>query len=78
MRWKDTVGAVNRQFEVKNIAIQAQKAKIIQYSEAVLQQKTTDRLGDVSGGLAGMPGGSKAQARYTTSTSSSRPNGRRS
>ncbi|ERF74527.1 hypothetical protein EPUS_08938 [Endocarpon pusillum Z07020] len=51
---KDTMGALNRQFEEKTAAIQAQKAKIIEYSEAAFQEKTTDKLGDVSGELAGM------------------------
>lgn len=49
--FKNTVGALNRQFEEKSAKIQAQKAKIIQYSEAAFQQKTTDNLGDVSSGL---------------------------
>lgn len=48
---RDTVGASNRQFEEKSAMIQAQKAKIIQYSEAAFQQKTTGNLGDVSGEL---------------------------
>ncbi|KAG8526288.1 uncharacterized protein KY384_000281 [Bacidia gigantensis] len=51
---KDVVGASNRQFEGKTTALQAQKAKVIQYSEAAFQQKTSDSLGDVSGELVGM------------------------
>ena len=48
---KDTVGAINREFDGKTAAIQAQKVKIVQYSEAAFQQKTTDKLGNVSGEL---------------------------
>ena len=48
---KDTVGASNRVFEEKTAAIQAQKIKIVQYSEVAFQQKTTDKLGNVSGEL---------------------------
>ena len=49
--FKDTVGALNREFDDKTAAIQAQKMKIVQYSEAAFQQKTTDKLGIVSGEL---------------------------
>lgn len=52
--FKDMVGALNRQFEEKTAAIQTQKTKIIQYSEAAFQQKTSDKLGDVSGELIAM------------------------
>lgn len=48
---KDTVGALNRVFDDKTAAIQAQKIKIVQYSEAAFQQKTTDKLGLMSGEL---------------------------
>lgn len=51
---KDTVGTSNRQFEEKTATIQAQKIKVIEYSGAAFQQKTTDKLGDVSGELAAM------------------------
>lgn len=49
--FKDTVGALNREFDAKTAAIQTQKVKIVQYSEAAFQQKTTDKLGNVSGEL---------------------------
>lgn len=52
--FKDAVGALNRQFEEKTTTIRSQKDKIIQYSEAAFQQKTTDNLGDVSGELVAM------------------------
>ena len=48
---KDTVGILNREFDDKTAAIQAQKIKIVQYSEAAFQQKTIDSLGTVSGEL---------------------------
>ncbi|KAL8792428.1 MAG: hypothetical protein Q9195_004961 [Heterodermia aff. obscurata] len=44
----DTVGALNREFDNKTAAIKAQKDKIVQNSGAAFQQKTTDKLGDVS------------------------------
>lgn len=48
---KDTAGVLNREFDDKTAAIQAQKMKIVQYSEAAFQQKTTDKLGNMSGEL---------------------------
>ena len=45
---KDTIGALNREFDGKTAAIRDQKTKIIQLSEAAFQQKTTDKLGNVS------------------------------
>ena len=48
---KDTAGVLNRVFDDKTAAIQVQKTKIVQYSEAAFQQKTTDKLGNMSGEL---------------------------
>ncbi|KAI9661799.1 MAG: hypothetical protein M1821_009038 [Bathelium mastoideum] len=48
---KDTVGALNRLFTEKIKTIQNQKTKVIEYSEAAFQEKTTDQLGSVSGEL---------------------------
>ena len=45
---KDTLGTLNTLFDDKTAAIQAQKVKIVQYSEAAFQQKTTDKLGNMS------------------------------
>ena len=49
--FKDVVGALNRKFDGKTAAIRDQKNKIVQLSEAAFQQKTTDKLGNVSGEL---------------------------
>ena len=45
---KDIVGALNNEFDGKTAAIQAQKVKIVQNSEAAFQLKTTDKLENVS------------------------------
>jgi hypothetical protein len=51
---QDTVGALNQIFEKKTATIQAQKKKVIQYSEAAFQRKTSDQLGDMKGELSVM------------------------
>ena len=48
---KDTAGILNKKFDDKTAAIQAQRTKIVQFSEAAFQQKTTDNLGNMSGEL---------------------------
>ena len=48
---KDIVGALNTEFDGKTATIQAQKAKIVQYSEAAFQQNTTDQLGTIKQSL---------------------------
>ncbi len=45
---------MNSTFEKKTATIQAQKKKVIQYSEAVFQRKTSDQLGDMKGELSVM------------------------
>ena len=48
---KDTAGILNKKFDDKTAAIQAQRTKIALFSEAAFQQKTTDNLGNMSGEL---------------------------
>lgn len=51
---QDTVGASNSTFDKKTATIQMQKKKVIQYSEAAFQCKTSDQLGDMKGELSVM------------------------
>ncbi len=51
---QDTVGALNQTYEKKTATIQAQKKKVVQYSEAAFQRKTSDQLGDMKGELSVM------------------------
>ena len=50
--FKDKARILNRRkFDDKTAVVQAQKMKTVQYSEAAFQQKTTDKLGFMSGKL---------------------------
>ena len=50
--FKDAVGSLNREFESKTATIAAQKKQIVQYAQAAFQERTTDKLGNVSDELS--------------------------